>query len=252
VGWLSVPKLKQPYEEELTKQGKKRPPGHSLWMYDVASGKFEWFGKTDAPGKGRCLGYVQYVDSKKMHLVSGLDGKEWWYDVAGGKISATPRKGEGPPPFPAYGSCYDPKRDRVYVYGSSKYNWPADEPIQPDNHFFYYDVKAGEWVKPRAKNTPSIPVAWGRFMMEYDTVNDRFLLLYANHKLPEKERFIHVYDPDANEFAKPIPVSPEDLPVGLCHSFYCPELNAFIIHSAPGDNYPGNMWAYRYKKAPRK
>ena len=75
--------------------------------------------------------------------------------------------------------------------------------------------------------------------------------LNITHKMPDAERCIHVYDPEANEFAKPIPVSPLELPTGLCHSFFCPELNAFIIHRAGGDNQPGNTWAYRYKRLPR-
>ena len=85
-------------------------------------------------------------------------------------------------------------------------------------------------------------------MMEYDTVNDRFILFNITHKVPDNERRIHVYDPDANEFAKPIPVTPQELPTGFCHSFFCPELNAFFIHRAGGDNQPGNTWAYRYQR----
>lgn len=256
VGWLALPGLKEPYEAALKTQGKKgsERPASGLWMYDVASGKTEWFDKKDrkdAPGKGTCLNYIQYVDSKKQIMISAVRGnQDWWFDVAKHDVHATPWKGEAPPAFPAFGSCYDPKRDRVYVYGSSEYNWPATKPFVPEDHFFYYDVKAEKWVKPRAKNSPSIPgLSWGRFMMEYDTVNDRFILFNITHKMPDNERCIHVYDPEANEFAKPIPVTPQQLPTGLSHSFFCPELNAFFIHRAAGDNQVGQTWVYRHQRA---
>lgn len=255
VGWLSQLGLKEPYEAALKAQGKKgnERPASGLWMYDVASGKTEWFDKKDknAPGKGACLNYIQYVDSKKRIMISANRGnQDWWFDVAKHEVNATPWQGEPPPAFPAFGSCYDPKRDRVYLYGSSEYNWPAAKPFVPEDHFFYYDVKAEKWVKPRARNSPIIPnLSWGRFMMEYDTVNDKFILFNIIHKMPDNERCIHVYDPDSNEFAKPILVTPQELPPGFCHSFYCPELNAFVIHWAGGDNRPGNTWAYRYRRA---
>ena len=57
VGWLAQRGLKEPYEAALMAQGKKRPAS-GFWLYDVASGKTEWFDKKDkpqAPGKGACL-----------------------------------------------------------------------------------------------------------------------------------------------------------------------------------------------------
>lgn len=261
VGWLAAKGLREPYDAAMKEQGKKLLY-NGLWMYDVASGKTEWFKKDkdhlNAPSKGDSLGWIQYVDSSRKLLMStdkrwGIipprTSFEWWYDMGAMKVDSTPRKGDIP--FGFGGTCYDPKRDRVYAYVISELNWPTNKPFVPEDHFYYYDVKAGAWVNPRAKNTPVIPsLSNGRFMVEYDTVNDRFVLLNIIHGMPDADRRIHVYDPEKNEFEAPIPVTDKELPKGFGHSFFCPELNAYFIHRAGGDNQAGNTWVWRYKRAP--
>jgi len=263
VGWLASKELRHPYDAAMKEQGKKLLYA-GLWMYDVASGKTEWFKKDkdhlNAPSKGDSLGWIQYVDSnrkllmstdKRWGIVPPRTSLEWWYDMGAMKVESAPRKGDIPLGFG--GTCYDPKRDRVYAYVTSTYNPPPDKPFVPEEHFYYFDVKTGAWVNPKARNSPNIPsLTNGRWMMEYDTVNDKALVLYVN--MTTVNRFIHVYDPETNEFEKPIPVSDKDLPTGNgpCHSFFCPELNAFFIHGAAGDNRAGNTYVWRYKRAPEK
>lgn len=183
---------------------------------------------------------MQYVPSTGTVMDCDLKGQEWWIDLKSGTIKKSKAGGDRPVSGSAYGSCYDSKRDRVYVFGSGEYNLDKDKWV-PEDHFFYYDVKAGNWVKPKAKNSPALAsFRWGRFMIEYDSVNDRVLVMYIIHRMEKEERNIYVYNPDTNEFEKPIPVAEEQLPAGVGHSFFCPELNVYFIHQASGDNRPGH------------
>ncbi len=264
VGWLAVKGLREPYAAAMKEQGKKLLY-NGLWMYDVASGKTEWFRKDkehlNAPSKGDSLGWIQYVDSQKKLFMStdkrwGIapprTSLEWWYDMGAMKVDSAPRKGDIPLGFGS--TCYDPKRDRVYAYVISSYNPSPDKPFVPEEHFYYYDVKTGAWVNPKAKNSPNIPgLTNGRWMMEYDSVNDRVMIMYIIHQgVAQEDRNIHVYNAETNEFEKPIPVTDKELPMGFGHSFFCPELNAYFIHSSPADNRAGNTWVWRYKRAPEK
>jgi hypothetical protein len=248
-GWLTGG-LKAPYQRALKAQGKKGAAA-GLWMYDVASGKFERFAHAPVPYKTRNFNFYQYVPSTRTIMNCGLRGQEWWMDLKAGTVKKTKASGDRPAKGSAYGACYDSKRDRVYVFGAAGYGI-RKEKFVPEDHFYYYDVKTKTWVKPKAKNSPTMNYAWGRFMMEYDSVNDRVLVMYITHRMAKEDRAIHVYDPATNKFAAPIPVTEEQLPTGYCHSFFCPELNAFVIHRSRGDNRPGNTWVWRYKRASKK
>jgi hypothetical protein len=248
-GWLTGG-LKAPYQKAVKARGKRRAPT-GMWLYDLATGRFEHQPYAGLPYKGRSLNFLQYVPSTGKVMDCDLKGREWWLDLKSGTVKKVKSGGERPASGSAYGACYDGKRDRVYVFGAAKYGIPRDKFV-PEDHFFYYEVKNGTWVKPKAKGSPRMNFGWGRFMMQYDSVNDRVMVLYIIHKLHQEDRAIHVYDADKNEFEKPIPVTAKDLPSGFGHGFFCPELNACFIHLAPGDNRPGNTWVWRYKRAPGK
>ncbi|HOX05616.1 MAG TPA: hypothetical protein PK280_04365 [Planctomycetota bacterium] len=247
-GWLTGG-LKAPYEAAVAAQGKKKA-ATGIWLYDVATGKFEYQAYAGLPYKGTCFNFLQYVPSTGAVLDCDLKGQDWWLDLKAGTVKKVKAGGDRPAAGSAYGSCYDSKRDRVYVWGAADYGIAKDKWV-PEDHFFYYDVKAGNWVKPKAKNSPALGnFGWGRWMMEYDSVNDRVMVMYIIHGLAKEDRKIHVYNADANEFEPPIPVTDEQLPTGFGHSFFCPELNAYFIHRAGGDNQTGNTWVWRYKRAP--
>jgi hypothetical protein len=218
-----------------------------MWTYDVATGKFGFL----HGGPDRYSAGDLYVESKKQVMSIG-EKKQWWYDLAGNKVATGPRNGDVPPgPANTYGSCYDAKRDRVYIFGSANFNEKA--PVSAAEHLWYYDVAGDKWVKPAPKDAPSIQIDNGRFMMEYDSVNDRVMVFYIIHTTKDPSaRNIHVYDPEKNVFEAPIPVTEKELPKGFGHSFYCPELNAFFIHQAHADNALGNTYVWRYKRAAEK
>jgi hypothetical protein len=252
-GWLTGGR-KAPYENAVAAQGKKKA-ATGMWLYDVATGKFAYQPYAGLPYKGSGFNFFQYVASTGLVMdcdVMGAKGQEWWLDVKAGTVKKMKAGGDRPASGSAYGSCYDSKRDRVYVFGAAQYG-PTKEQWVPEDHFFYYDVKAGNWVKPKARNSPSAgSFGWGRWMMEYDSVNDRILVMYIIHSVAKEDRAIHVYNPESNAFEQSIPVTDKELPTGFGHSFFCPELNAFFIHSARGDNQTGNTWVWRYKRVPEK
>jgi hypothetical protein len=249
-------KASQPWFKSM----KDRKAG--LWLYHVATGKFDFvpLGKVTDRNKPstfptRYEASACYVDSKRQIMRPGAS-KEWWLDVATGKLASGEKNGDGPPPANTYGTCYDPGRDRVYVFGSDKFNEEAPVPV--GEHFWYYDVKANKWVKPSPKNAPNVQIENGRFMMEYDTVNDSVVILYMMHDLHDPAgRNIYVYDPKTNQFENPIKLTEKVLPEGkgnsmrYAHSFYCPELNAFFVHRGP-KNAEGHTWVWRYRRAPEK
>jgi hypothetical protein len=247
-GWLTGG-LKAPYEAAVAAQGKKKAE-NGIWLYDVATGKFEHQRYAGLPYKGSGFNFFQYVPTTGTVLDCDLKGQDWWLDLKAGTVRKIKAGGDRPAPGSAYGSCYDSKRDRVYVWGAAGYGMKKEEWV-PEDHFFYYDVKAGKWVKPKARNSPALTsFGWGRFMMEYDRVHDRAMVMNITHDhVPPDERRIFVYNPEANEFEESIPVTEKELPIGFGHSFFCPELNAYFIHSARGDNQTGNTWVWRYKRA---
>jgi hypothetical protein len=246
-GWLTGG-LKAPYEAAVKAQGKPKAPT-GIWLYDLATGRFEHQRYVGLPYKDSSLNFYQYVPSTGTVMDGDARGMDWWLDLKTGTAKKAKAAGDRPPNGSAYGSCYDSKRDRIYVWGAAKYGVKKDDWV-PEDHFFYYDVKEGLWVKPKAKNSPAISnFIWGRWMMEYDSIQDRVMVMYITHQMPPEDRAIHVYDPEVNEFRRPIPVTAEKLPTGYYHSFFCPELNAYFLHGAGGDNAVGNTWVWRYQRA---
>ncbi|MBL8026779.1 MAG: T9SS type A sorting domain-containing protein [Fibrobacteres bacterium] len=220
------------------------PHRHGMWTYDVATGKFDFlYQGTAAPDRYSATDL--YVDSKKMIMRPGAT-KEWWYDMATGSITSKALKGTAPQAANTYGACYDPKRNCVYVFGSPILNQTAAEPAA--NNFYLFDVATETWSKPMPENSPMIRIDNGRFMMEYDSVSDRCLIMYIKQQpISQGQRFIHAYDPNTNSFETALPVSAQQLPEGFAHSFFCPDLDAYFIFCAYGDNYKGDHYVYRYK-----
>jgi hypothetical protein len=103
--------------------------------------------------------------------------------------------------------------------------------------------------KPNPQHSPQIQIENGRFMMDYDSVNDKVVIFYVIHNIRDpKGRTIHVYDPATNTFEKPIPVTEKELPPGLGHAFFNAELNAFFVHVGSGDNRQANPYVWRYRR----
>jgi len=214
---------------------------YSPWFYDTVAGKFDCYVLAEkGPGPVISIGGTfLYISSKKQYLAPQ---NSVFFDPAARKWVSAGAKG----PLPTgmdHSSCYDPKRDRVYM-GGGIYN----DVKKPEDNFFIYDIKTATWTKPNP--TGKFPLNYtscGAFF-NYDSVNDVVVLLM------DWGKETYVYNPETNAWAEPLTT-----PKGVGHDaagansfgngFYDPELNAFFCHFA-GDGYPnGTMWAYRYKKA---
>jgi len=231
----------------------------TFWVYDAAADRFRPVAKSqlgDARALaevGRLSGHqvIQYVDCRKLHFYPG-DKADYWLDLAAMKMTVRPIANGEPRLVVGTGQhsgCYDPKRDRVYVGGGGIGTRQIPNDTPPGENFLYYDVKADKWVKPNPKG--KFPLFWdiGTAFAAYDTVSDRLVITLAQQRSRTKDvRFIYVYDPEKNEFEEPIPV-PADFPVGLGHTFFCPELNVHLFNVAY-DNAVGPWLAWRYRRAP--
>ena len=212
---------------------------YSPWFYDTVAGKFDCYVLAEkGPGVRAEFGSTMlYIDSRKQYFLP----PQLFFDPAARKWISSRAKGPQPTGID-HSSCYDPKRDRVYM-GGGGYNGVT----KPVDNFFIYDVKTATWTK--ANPTGKFPLNFtsnGAFF-NYDSVNDAVVLM------KDWGKEIYVYNPETNAWAEPL-TTPKGLgyDAGTGNGFYDPELNAFFCHFA-GDGVPnGTMWAYRYKKAVAK
>src|SRR5690606_29269393 len=111
-------------------------------------------------------------------------------------------KPAGPPP--PWGidptSCYDTKRDRIYIGGGS---YPVAE--KGKNAFWIYDVRENRWIDPQPTGAPVLGTnsyATNNALMTYDPVADKVLLFVHSHGYTDPQTVgIYVYDPESNAWA---------------------------------------------------
>jgi len=212
------------------------PSNCSPWTYNVATGKFELrksTGDNPVSGFGDVLVYLPSI--RKVLLWTGAPTQAnwdyvWIYDPDAN--TWTRRTPTGPSPFGSIGgdtlACYDSRRDRVYLCQSGV--------------LWAYDVQANAWMNPQPANPPDIS-GTNECFMNYDSVNDAAVLVQTN-RAPFGT---FVYDPASNAWTR----ASTSVPGGMAWSknaFYDPVLNAHFVHAAQ-DNYPGEMWVYRYKRS---
>jgi hypothetical protein len=231
----------------------KAPPADaSPWSFDTRSGR--WDRKrtgTEAPRSGFGDTLI-YVPSMKKAFFAHRSSEVWFYDTAGNRWT----KADPPGPKPPFGidavSCYDPKRERIYIGGGSY-------PVAPkDTHALrIYDLKADAWIDPKPAGVPargsnSYPTK--NAVLAYDAANDLVLLVFhSRHDDTADKLGVWVYDPTANAWsADPVPV-PDKLGRNrqAKNGFYDPALNAVFLHSAGDSADDGTIWVYRHRKAGR-
>ena len=220
----------------LDAQGWNKAGAYSPWFYDTLAGKFDCYPVASEPPNARGLGgTLLYIGSRKQYLLPGQPTS--FFDPAGRKWIAAGAKGSVPQGID-HCSCYDPKRDRVYM-GGGIYN----DSKKPEDNFFIYDLKTATWTKPNPAGKFPLNFTSNGAFFNYDSVNDAIVLMQGWGKE------IYVYNPETNAWAEPLTSSPQGVGAGFGNGFYDPELNACFCHFA-GDGQPnGTMWAYRYKKA---
>jgi hypothetical protein len=227
------------------RRGDRKFPRLSPFLYDVASGKFTCFPVDLAPKGGGGFGanVLVYLESKKQFFFGGADGV--WFLDRGQRtwVAANPR---GTPPVGIdHCAAYDRKRNRIY--------YQCRDGKTAEENFLIYDVEANTWSKPRPKGTAPFYSSSYESIFGYDTTNDRLvsIRLYTTRDEPGFRRGIHVYDPETNTWADPLPLPPEVVKSirNGNHGWYDPELNAYFCHFAGDSADNGTMWVYRYRKA---
>jgi hypothetical protein len=248
--WGKGAAFQEAYRLYQEKRVGKKFPGHSPFLFDTASGKFECAPVKSGPdGKGNFgADVLAYVGSRKEFFYGGTHGV--WYFNAGTR-KWTDAKPRGVPPTGIdHCAAYDPKRDRVY-YHQQDGKTPAD-------NFLIYDVKTNRWSKPNAKGAAPLSCTSYQSIYNYDAANDKLVVirLYDGRDRQKDEpalrRGVYVYDPQTNTWADPLPF-PAKVVKGIKNGnfgFYDPELNAYFCYFAGDSADDGSMWVYRYKRRP--
>jgi hypothetical protein len=249
---MSMPN-KHPYWKGAMPQRERwlrgEPADASPWFYEPATGRWNRLRTgTQAPHSSYGDTLI-YVAGRKKAFFAHRSRDVWLYATGTNKWRRVSPEGPQPPFAIDATSCYDSRRDRVYIGGGSY-------PVAPkETHAFWiFDLKSERWIDPRPQGAPcqgsnSYPTK--NAVMAYDSVNDVVLLVFHSFHDDKAERLgVYVYDPQANswdEHALPVPDK-----LGRNHQakngFYDPVLNAVFIHSAGDSRDSGVIWAYRYKR----
>jgi Kelch motif len=234
----AMPKRK----EFLKDNGKKLNTTHaSPWFYDTATAKWERM-KTLTPGPTPGFGgLLVYLPTKKQFWCFNKGAS--LYDPATNKWTASAVK-ERQPTGIDFGSCFDSKRDRIYVCGGS-YRGPY---AKDEGKVYIYDVKSDSWSNPPDKGSVPPVLATNSACVHYDTAADRVLCLVYRATTTG----VFAFDPSTGAWAeKFVPFPAEGPNRSLCwNGFYSPELNAHFFHVAGGSRDDGTIWVYRYKYIP--
>jgi hypothetical protein len=227
-----------------------RPPADaSPWFWGPTSGQWDRLrtGTTSPPSShGDTL---IYVPSRREAFFAHRSQEVWFYHVEKNEWRKVTPEGPAPPFGIDPTSCYDSKRDRIYIGGGSYPTAPKET-----HAFWVYDLKADRWIDPRPEGAPcqgSNGYATIHAAMVYDTANDVVLLLFHSHFYDDPQRLgVYVYDPATNRWSGEKLELPEKLGKNrqAKNGFYDPELNAVFLHSAGDSRDDGSIWVYRYRQ----
>jgi hypothetical protein len=233
------------YQEQM--KGKTNRAKNMPFFYNTLTGKFERppFDKP-MPGFGLTDRVVEYLPSKKaLWLFESRRGETSLGEFETRTWTNTQAKGPTPKGID-FGSCYDSKRDRIYVCGGS-YRGPY---TPGEGHIYVYDVKTNTWSNlPDKGGDVASNFASSYACVHYNSVNDKLIVIVFSQN---NRQGVFVFDPETGEWAKePLPL-PDKLKLperhrGDGHGFYSPEVNAHFLYRAPDSGDDGSMWVYRYK-----
>ncbi len=218
-------------EEQL--KGKKELV-YSPWFYDVALGKFER-SVADNSMTINAGGFPQfhYLPSKKQFFAVGSNTVAI-FDPAKNQWTDAKPKGPSPKGYDACG-CYDSKRNRVYR---------NDGDGSEGEGLMAYDIENNSWSHLKPTGSTPAPANTNAAFYEYDSRLDIVVAIHFKGETPG----IHVYNPETNSWAAPIPF-PANGPKFhfAANTFFDRELNAYFCHVAGDSSDDGVMWVYRYK-----
>ncbi|PCJ57662.1 MAG: hypothetical protein COA79_15565 [Planctomycetota bacterium] len=228
IKWLQIPDgAKISYNYGKLNRNTRHP---IYWDVNKNSWERDFVKEPGGPEKSFC-GVIEYIPSKNT-VLSIYYGKTFLYDFANKKWNSTGAK-KGPSGFDA-NSCYDSKRERVYV--------------AQGNYFKCFDLKTNTWHDLKTEGQPSYLGNTNGTFLHYDSAND--VLLWKGGHGP-----IFIYDPTSKTWSnmgnsRPnYPIKRAYLSYMGNHAFYNQELNAHFLYLA-GDsgNTDSNWLAYRYKR----
>ncbi len=212
----------------------KTLPAFSPWFYDVASGRFERAPAAGSPGRTRDMfPQLHYLPGRRQFIVAGASGVAF-FDPAAGRWSEVEPRGPTPRGYDSCG-CLDSRRNRIYR---------TDGDEGAGRGLMAYDIASSTWIELKPGGPAPAPSNTNAAFCEYDPDLDLVVLVYFRAPTPG----IHVYNPQENTWAKPLP-----LPTAgpsfryAANTFYDHELNAFLCHVAGDSEDDGVIWAYRYR-----
>lgn len=225
----------------------------SPWMYDTRAGHWRRFKtKTKTPKMGHGS-HLIYMTAVKKHFFLGKGGA-YLFDPGDNDWHSLNPKGPRPPKPIDAASCYDPKRQRIYIAMGS---YGGKQKITGvENRVWAYDVAKNTWIDLNAKGAlpprPRAVSGCGITKLHYDSVNDRLIFFaFGPDPTGSTERCgVYAYDADKNEWTWASKKFPDPWPRGCSHCFYDPALNAHFIYKARDSVGKGTMFVYRYRKAP--
>jgi hypothetical protein len=215
----------------------------SPWFYDTAAGKWER-SRTANPNPSTSYGgLLVYLPTRKQFWC--FQKGATLYDPVTNRWTASASKDRQPTGID-FGSCYDGKRERIYVCGGS-YRGPY---VKDEGKVYVYDVKSDSWSNPPDRGDVPPVFATNYACVHYDTASDRVLcVVYGARKTG-----VFVFDPATSVWAeRPLPFPAKGPDVSRSwNGFYSPELNAHFFHVAGDSRKDGTVWVYRYRRAPAK
>jgi hypothetical protein len=228
------------YQEQM--KGKENRAAGMPFFYNTATGRFERYPFNQKMPGGVTDQVIYYLPSKKaLWLFQTRNNQTWLGDFEARKWSDAGAKGRTPPGID-FGTCYDSKRDCIYVCGGS-YRGPYGK---DEGKIYVYDVKTNAWSNIPDKGTMAPIFASNYACVHYDSANDRLVnMVFSNEK-----RGVFVFDPNTGAWADEALSLPPGLKDsrGCGHGFYSPQVNAHFFYMAGDSQDNGTMWAYRYKR----
>jgi hypothetical protein len=189
-----------------------------------------------------------YIPSKKQVFFARGSKEVWFFDTEANKWKQVKLEGPAPPFGIDATSCYDPKRERIYIGGGAY-------PIAPDDThaFWIYDLKSNRWIDPKPKGKPcrgSNSYSTLNALMVYDSANDKVLLVSHSYHYAKPDRLgVYVYDPTTNAWeTEPLTLPKKLENEQVKNGFYDPDRNVVFLHVAGDSRDDGVIWVYRYQK----
>jgi hypothetical protein len=224
----------------------------SPWMYDTAAGHWRRSKtRTKTPRIGHGAHLIYLPPQKKLFFLGA--GGTHFYDPAKNDWEALKPTGPRPPKPIDAASCYDPKRQRIYIAMGSYGGRKKIEGVE--NQVWAYDVLKNTWIDLKAKGKlpprPRAVSGSGITRMHYDSASDVVVFFSFGTDISgsPKTRGIYAYSAEDNKWTLATGEFAPAWPRGCNHTFYDPELNAHFIYKAGDSVGKGTMFAYRYKRA---